>query len=119
MSTEELKALDLPIENTDARTALFVGAAIDWLIANTTLTIDKDNLQDSIAALPDGAKLFICTYCDVMSADSNVTSESIGGMSQTFGTANKATLLYQSATELLGAYLKGMVRSIGNVSKWV
>ena len=34
MTVEELKALNLPIENTDARTALFVGAAIDWLIAS-------------------------------------------------------------------------------------
>lgn len=118
MTVEELKALALPIEATET-TCLYVGAAIDWLNDNTTLVIDKARLRDSVAALPDGAKLFICRYYEVMGTDGNVTSESIGGMSQSFGTASKTTQLYQLASELIGTYLKGQVRSIGNVSKWV
>lgn len=117
MTVEELKALKLPLEANE-NTALYVGAAIDWLLDNTTLVIDKSNLTDSVAALPDGAKLFICRYYDIMSVDGTVTSESIGGMSQSFSTAHKSSLLYSAASELIGKYLKGMVRSVPNVSKW-
>jgi hypothetical protein len=118
MTVEELKALNLPIKANE-KTALYVGAAIDWLIDNTTLEINKDNLPMSIAALPNGARLFICRYYDVMSTDGNVTSESIGGMSQSFGTSSKTAQLYMLACELLGTALKGQVRSVPNVSKWV
>lgn len=118
MTVEELKALALPIKANET-TALYVGAAIDWINANTTLVINRENLQDSVAALPDGAKLFMCRYYGVMSTDGNVVSESIGGMSQTFSTESKAAQLYKLASELMGAYLKGQVSSIPNVSKWV
>lgn len=117
MTAEELKALNLPIE-ANATNCLYVGAAIDWVNLHTRLVIDKESLKDSVAALPDGAKLFICRYCEIMAADGNVTSESIGGMSQTFGTATKTAQLYQLASELIGEYLKGQVRSVPNVSKW-
>lgn len=118
MTVEELKALDLPIE-ANATTCLYVGAGIDWLVEHTTLPIDKGNLTESVTALPDGAKLFLCRYYDIMSTDGNVTSESIGGMSQSFGTATKESQLYQLARELIGSYLKGQVRSVPHVSKWV
>lgn len=118
MTLEELQALNLPVEATEVN-RLYVGAAIDWINNHTTLVIDKGNLQESVAALPDGAKLFLCRYCDILSTDTNVTSESIGGMSQSFGTASKATQLWQLASELMGEYLKSQVRSVPNVSKWV
>lgn len=118
MTVEELKALNLPIEAT-AKACLYVGAAIDWINGNTKLTVDKEHLTESVEKLPDGAKLFLCRYIDVMSADSNVTSESIGGMSQTFGSSTKAAQLWNDASELMGDYLLGQVRSIPNVSKWV
>lgn len=118
MTLEELKALKLPIEESEIN-RLYVGAAIDWINKHTTLTVDKKNVADSVAALPDGAKLFICKYCDILSTDGNVTSESIGGMSQSFGSYTKAQQLWQLASELMGDYLIGQVHSIGNVSKWV
>ena len=118
MTVEELKALELPIEAT-ASTSLYVGAAIDWLKSNTTLEIDKKNLQENVKALPDGAKLFICRYYEIMSSDNTVASESIGGMSQTFNSNTKTSLLYELARELIGDYLKGQVQSVPNVSKWV
>lgn len=118
MTDEELKALDLPIEPNKAN-CLYVGAAIDWINHKTKLVIDKNNLQESVAALPDGAKLFICRYCEILTTDTNITSESIGGMSQSFGTMTKAQQLWQLSTELMGEYLKSQVSSIGNVSKWV
>jgi len=118
MTVQELEQLSLPIEADDA-TCLYIEAAIDWINDNTTLVIDKDDLVESVAALPAGARLFLCRYCEVMSADGTVASESIGGMSQSFNTATKTNLLYQLAKELIGKYLKGQVHSVPNVSKWV
>lgn len=118
MTMAELEALKLPIEATEVN-RLYVGAAIDWINKHTTLEVDKKALQESVEALPDGAKLFICRYCDILTSESNVTSESIGGMSQSFGTLTKAQQLWQVASELMGDYLKSQVHSIGNVSKWV
>ena len=118
MTLKELEALNLPIEANELN-RLYVGAAIDWLNNHTTLKVDKDDLQASVEALPDGAKLFLCRYCDVMTTDGNVTSESIGGMSQSFGTASKAAQLWNIASELIGGYLKSQVSSVPNVSKWV
>lgn len=118
MTLKELEALNLPIEASELN-RLYVGAAIDWLNKHTTLVVDKNDLQASVEALPDGAKLFMCRYCDVMTTDGNVTSESIGGMSQTFGTASKAAQLWNLASELLEGYLKSQVSSVPNVSKWV
>lgn len=118
MTIEELKALNLPIEATEMN-CLYVGAAIDWVNDKTKLVIDKENLQESITALPDGAKLFLCRYCEILTTDSNVTSESIGGMSQSFGTMSKTQQLWQIAMELMGKSLKSQVSSVGNVSKWV
>ena len=117
MSIEELKALNLPVK-TDDLTCLYVDSGIDWLVSNTTLVIDKDNLTASIKSLPSGAKLFLCRYVDIMQQETNVTSESIGGMSQSFGTTSKNTQLYNLARELIGQYLKSGIRVVGNVSKW-
>lgn len=118
MNVKELATLDLPIEANEIN-CLYVGAAIDWINHNTTLKVEKEKLANSVAILPDGAKLFICRYCDVMSADTNVVSESIGGMSQSFGSMSKAQQLWQLASELMGEYLKGQLRSVPHVSKWV
>ena len=117
MTLEELKALELPIE-ANSTTLFYTEAALDWLIANTTLPLAKDDLE-SIKQLPAGAKIFISHFYDVMSINGTVTSESIGGMSQTFSNASKASQLYQLASELLKGYLKGQVRSVPNTSKWV
>lgn len=120
MTVEELQALELPIEEATNEIALYIEAAIDWVNKNTKLNIDKADLVTSVAALPAGAKLFLCRYYDVMSTGgTGVSSESIGGMSQSFTTDSKKTLLWQLASELLDGYLLGQVRSVPNVSKWV
>lgn len=119
MTIEELTALNLPLEATD-EICLYIEAAIDWLNLNTRLTVDKADLVNSVQALPAGAKLFLCRYYDVMSTGgTGVSSESIGGMSQSFSTESKTTLLWQFARELISEYLLGQVHSVPNVSKWV
>lgn len=119
MTVEELEALELPVDSSP-ETALYCDSAIDWLIENTILEIDKGNLQETVKALPSGAKLFICKYFEIMSiGGTGVASESIGGMSQSFTNENKNVLLWQQAKDLIGIkYLKGQVKSIPNVSKW-
>ena len=118
MTVEELTALNLPIEASE-EVCLYVEAGIDWLIDNTILEIDKTDLVASVEALPAGAKLFICRYYDIMATGgTGVASESIGGMSQSFTTESKTTLLWQLAKEVIGAYLKGQVNSIPHISKW-
>lgn len=120
MTLEELKALELPID-ADKTAALYVGAAVDWLIEHTKLEIDKNNLTESIKALPDGAKLFLCQYGEIMGQSGIVASESVAGMSQSFNTTtSKQALLWQLAIDLIGVkYLKSQIRSVPNTSKWV
>lgn len=119
MTIEELESLNLPIE-ANGETVLYIEAAIDWLIANTTLDIDKADIVSSVAGLPAGAKLLLTRYYDVMATGGNgIASESIGGMSQSFTTDSKSILLWQLASELIRPYLKGQVHSVPNVSKWL
>lgn len=118
MTVEELQILDLPIE-ANKETALYIEAAIDWINSNTTLVIDKADLITSVGALPAGARIFLCKYHEVMATGgTGISSESIGGMSQSFTTDSKSALLWRLASELLKGYLKGQVNSCPNVSKW-
>lgn len=119
MTVDELKALNLPIKATEEM-CLYVEAAIEWVNHNTTLEVDKENLEESVTALPAGAKIFLCRYYDVMATGGNgIASESIGGMSQSFTADTKAALLWQLASELMGDYIKSQISSVPNVSKWV
>ena len=119
MTVEQLQALNLPIESNE-ETALYIEAGLDWLAKNTILVIDKDNIESSVAAFPAGAKIFLCKYFEVMTTGgAGIASESIGGMSQSFTTESKTALLWNIASELLSGYLKGQVKSIGNISKWL
>lgn len=119
MTVEQLTALNLPIEANE-ETALYIEAGLDWLAQNTILEIDKDNIESSVAAFPAGAKIFLCKYFEIMqTGGAGIASESIGGMSQSFTTDTKTVLLWNIAKELLSGYLKGQVKSIPNVSKWL
>lgn len=116
MTADELTMLELPVEATE-EAALYVDAALDWLSDHTKLKFNKEDM-DSIKALPSAAKLFLCKYYEIMAAGTNVTSESIGGMSQSFSDRTKEELLWQTANGLLGGYLLSQVQSIPHVSKW-
>jgi len=99
----------------DTPTALlYAESAIDWIEQNTTLVVDRTNLS----ALPAGAKLFILRYGDVMRTDTTVTSESLGGMSQSFSTETRNSLLLDLAYDLLGAYIKSQVTFTAAQIRW-
>lgn len=87
----------LPIGST-VEEKIMVDAAIEWVKNNTTMDIDPDS------ELPSNVKLFVMKFNEVMSAQAGVTSESLGGMSQSFDTSDKAMLIRQYAAELLSPY---------------
>lgn len=101
MSSLDLSVLGLPLDTSDPTTALVVESGLEWIALNTTLQIES--LED----VPVNAKLFLMKYAELMSANGLVTSESLGGMSQSFadGTVH-ATLLRQYAADLLGKWYK-------------
>ena len=75
-------------------------------------------------SLPASAKLFIVKYIQMLKNGildvSNVTSESIGGMSKSYATpAEGLNKLWLLARQLLGKhFLGGWVTSIGTYSRW-
>lgn len=104
----------IPI-NDDAKSLLHAESALDWLRDNTTLEISQSDLSN----LPAGAKLFITKYGEIMSTNAMVASESIGGMSQSFNTANKSNLIYDLAYDCsLGKYLKSQVTFTAAQKRW-
>lgn len=116
MTVEELTNAGLPI-TADEINCLFVDSALDWIIDNTTLDFDKNNVEE-IKALPSSVKLFILKYKEIMSTDSMVTSESIEGLSQSFNSTDKNVLLYQLAQQLLGKYLKSALSFVQSEKRW-
>ncbi len=100
-------------------------AALEWLNNNTDFEIDTDNPEKDVQALPAGAKLFIVRYIGMVNggalSGSAVSSESIGGMSKSYGTtSDRAGLLRLLAKELLGShYLMGGISMVQDYSRWM
>ena len=104
---------NLPLDTNDSETALMVEVALDWVEQNTTLEFDREN------ELPPNVKLFTIKFCDLMSQNAGVASESLGGMSQSFTTSSgMASLLHDLAAQLFGSAYKGRNRFIGATSRW-
>lgn len=104
-----ISRLSLPLDSTEE---LAVSSAIAWLKENTTL--DTGNPEE----LPSEARLFIVKYCELLSADGGVTSESIAGMSQSFDSKTMIQKIWEYANALLSPYLKSQVRFKSAVKKW-
>ena len=96
---------------------LIANAALEFLVNNTTLTVDLNDVE-TVKALPFSAKMFITKYEEVISASSVVQSESIEGLSQSFKTGNKAEILDDLLNTLLGDYLKGKVTFVAATRRW-
>ena len=96
---------------------LIGNAALEWISENTTLEVDLNDVT-TLEALPFSAKLFISKFDEIVSASSVVVSESIEGMSLSFHSTDKSTLLWQTAEQLLGNYLKSRVRFVTAKKRW-
>lgn len=116
MNADILKVADIPV--SDGATALLQAeAALDWMLANTTLTFRKDDVE-SIKALPACAKLFVVKYSEALSLREGVASQSIEGLSMSFSATDKATVLWQLANTLLGDYMKSSMRVHSAKMRW-
>lgn len=116
MTDEQVKSLKLGLNSVDERTVLMVESAIEWINANTHLDIPLDSDQE--VNLPASVKLFINKYIEVMDRSVGVSSESVGGLSQSFDSSTKTNLLLQYAEELLGGYLKSQMSFVSAKPKW-
>lgn len=112
MTAEQIASLELGVDTSDARTVLTINAALEWIAENTT--IDVEDLE----SLPSCAKLFMIKYVEIASMQSGVTSESIEGLSQSFGSGSKTNLIWDAATDLLGGYVKSRIRFVPAERKW-
>lgn len=101
----------------DVSSELIGNAALEWLSENTTFTVDLNDAT-TLESLPFAAKLFISKYDEIISASSVVQSESIEGLSQSFNTGDKSTLLWQTAEQLISSYLKGRIKFVAATRKW-
>ena len=99
-------------------------AALEWLNENTDFELDTEDPEESVRALPASAKVFITKYIGMLQSGglsgSTVTSETIGGMSRSYGSAAESgKALWLLAKELLGRHLiRGIVSLTGDYSKW-
>ena len=84
---------------------------------HTTLSIDTEDVE-SIKALPSCAKLFVVKFCEAFKPREGVASQSIEGMSQSFATTDKSTLIWQLANTLLGDHLRSGVRVHTAKRRW-
>lgn len=118
MKAEELIAAGIPLSNNDSVSLLYAEAAIDWMNENTTLSINKSDME-TIKALPATAKLFVIKFSETMRIKAGVTSQSIEGLSQSFdATENTRTLIWAIANSLLSDYIKSQVHVIPARRRW-
>lgn len=104
MTKAQISNLGIGITEPDELTVLQIESALDWILANTTLRIDKNG---DLSVMPAGARLFVVKFLELQDSF-GVTSESIEGLSQSFET-DRDGALWMIARTLLGPWLKGDV----------
>lgn len=110
LTAEQIAALNLGVD-TDAKTVITINAALEWIQDHTTIdTSDIDKL-------PACAKLFMIKFAEIGNMQSGVSSESIEGLSLSYGD-NKSGMIWDAAYELLGAYVKSPVRFVAAENRW-
>lgn len=109
---------ELPVSDN-----MMFNAALEWMSDNT----DFGDLSttEAVTQLPASAKVFLIKYVDLMKngvlSGSNVSSESIAGMSKSYKSSTDAEREFRIlAFQLLGDhYLGGMVRTAPVCSRWL
>lgn len=109
MTNQEIAKLNLGITPIDVRTEIIINSGIEWLEKNTTIDIND---------MPDRAKLFLIKFFDLNMLSAGVSSESIEGLSQSFDTTDKSTLIWQYANELLSDDLVSQMSFVSAKRKW-
>lgn len=117
MTKEQVEKLKLGIAPINDRIVIFIESGMNWVLTNTTLKFDMNDDND-LEALHPNVKLFLIHYFDIMSMTPGVSSESISGLSQSYDTTDKSTLLWQYAYELLGDWLKSQMSFCQAKRRW-
>ena len=118
ITAKQLTAAGIPVAEGDAIAALHAEAALDWMLANTTLQFNKADAA-AITALPACAKLFVVRFGEIMDQKPGVTSESIEGMSQSFDASKDAvSSIWAQAKVLLSGHLKSQVHVTPARRRW-
>ena len=117
MDAAKLKEAGIPIAGADAVSLLRAEAALDWMHEHTTLNFDKEDME-SVKALPSCAKLFVVKFCEAFKQREGVASQSIEGLSQSFATTDKSTLIWQLANTLLGDHMQSGIRVHTAKRRW-
>lgn len=107
--TQTILPTDLGLPD-DVQTQIMIESGIEWLNENTTI--------DTEEALPSVAKLFLIKFVEMQSVGGGVVSESIEGMSQSYGTSNKNDMLWEYAESLLGGFLKSRIKFVTAEKRW-
>lgn len=105
MTAKQIELLHLGIAPIDDRVVLICESGLEWVKTNTTLEFDM-NKDDDLKALPSCVRLFLVKFFDINMLSVGVSSESIGGLSQSFDNGDKSAMIWQFAQELLSPYLK-------------
>ena len=117
MTKEQVENLKLGIAPVDDRVIIIVESCLNWVLDNTTLDFDMNDEVD-LKALHPNVKLFLIHYFDIMSMRPGISSESISGLSQSFDTTDKSTLIWRYAEELLGQWLKSQMTFYQAKRRW-
>ena len=117
MTKEQVEKLKLGIAPINERTILLVESGLNWVLDKTTLEFDMNDNED-LEALHPNVRLFLVQYFDIMSMTPGISSESISGLSQSFDTTDKTTLIWQYAYEMLGDWLKSQMSFYQAKSRW-
>lgn len=124
LTEENLITMGFTANSVSVDDMLYFFSAIDWLRDNTDFNLGEDVSVEDISSLPHSARLFIIKFISMLKSGalsgSNVTGESIGGMSKSYDSSiNASASLWQIAKELLGRHLiNGKAKSFGSYSRW-
>lgn len=115
VTKEQVESLSLNIP-TDTESLMLVENALNWIERNTSVKVDKDALNDNTA----GVKLFILKYIGAMQLPDGISSESAGGLSQSFSSVEKNDLILQIARSIFGEdeLTAGKVRFAAAQNAW-
>ena len=112
ITAEVIHNAGIPLGSDDI-TILNVDAALDYIAENSTIKVNKDDLS----SLPSAAKLFIIKYNELMTR-TGISSERIGGMSQSFENGSTDTMLLSLFNSLLGKYARSQMHIVQCTDRW-
>lgn len=113
ITREQAQKLNLKSDN---ESLLLIENALAWISANTTITVDTEHLEDVQASVC----LFVSKYQEIMSLPFGISSESAGGLSQSFKSADRNDMLLELASSVFGDenVTTGKVKFVSAQSRW-